>query len=94
MRTATDPKSTIYDYMIHITKNINNNKIISKKDKEKFEVCWIFIPESFLFSHLSFENDFSKEPDSTFIEIESEFYIEKARKIENSRAVKWSRYNK
>jgi hypothetical protein len=61
---------------------------------EKFEECFIFIPDVLLYKHFSFENGFFKKNELSFYEIEIKHHIEAAKKIKDPKAIKWAGINK
>ena len=85
------PISGIYSY----TKKVFSDEV--KKEcseiKENIEECFIYIPEVFLYDHLSFDDGFHKNMDLNFYEFEKKYHIEKAKEIKDPKAIKGARIN-
>jgi hypothetical protein len=71
--------SEIHDYYINILKILEDNYKLQKD-------CWIFIPENYLYDHLSFEEGFYKEPDINFFQNEAEYHKNKWENLTKRRA--------
>jgi Holliday junction resolvase len=85
------PIYEIYEY----TKNIFSDEVREKYSaiKENIEECFIHIPETLLYAHLSFDNGFNEKVDLKFYESESQYHIEKAKEIKDPKAMKAARIN-
>jgi hypothetical protein len=83
--------SKLYKYFKIISNEINNKS--SEEVRKKFEVCFIYVPDIFLYDHFSLDNGFYKKTDLNFYETEIKHHIEAAKNIRDSDAVKWAEIN-